>query len=143
MAIKRDSATCDVKFSMVERKHHCRMCGGIFCRACSSRHIPLHTNSPPRMPPSLPTQSLPIDDFPGPLINSRVCDGCYSLIYGSQNTLPPSSNYDPSLSSEPSTHIRSPPLLTHPKRSGTSSVVSPGYARIRRGSAQQSSSTIS
>ena len=26
---------CGVKFDMLKRKHHCRRCGGVFCKACT------------------------------------------------------------------------------------------------------------
>ncbi|XP_023240319.1 hepatocyte growth factor-regulated tyrosine kinase substrate-like isoform X1 [Centruroides sculpturatus] len=32
---------CRVQFSMVQRKHHCRNCGQIFCNKCSSRTAPI------------------------------------------------------------------------------------------------------
>ena len=28
---------CDVEFSMMRRRHHCRQCGGIFCWQCSDQ----------------------------------------------------------------------------------------------------------
>ncbi|KAG8756219.1 hypothetical protein FRC11_005464 [Ceratobasidium sp. 423] len=77
------------------------------------------------------------------MVSSRVCDSCYALIYGISNPLPSAPDCDPRSPSEPSINSNSPPLLAHAKPSDTSSVISPGYARIRRGSAQQSSSTIS
>ena len=30
---------CDKKFSLVLRKHHCRLCGSIFCRKCCSYYV--------------------------------------------------------------------------------------------------------
>ena len=30
---------CAMKFTMYQRKHHCRMCGKIFCNQCSSHYI--------------------------------------------------------------------------------------------------------
>ena len=32
---------CHERFTIVKRKHHCRACGKIFCRKCSSQFIPL------------------------------------------------------------------------------------------------------
>ncbi|KEP47259.1 tyrosine kinase catalytic domain protein [Rhizoctonia solani 123E] len=143
MARKCDSPTCGIKFNIVERKHHCRVCGNVFCQACSSRYIPLHINSLPTTLSSLPTMSLSMDDFPDPPTNHRVCDGCYALIYGSQDPSPSTTDQDPPSLFEPPVHGNSSPLFAQPRPSGTSSFVSPGYARIRRGSAQQTSSTIS
>lgn len=48
---------CSVKFTLLNRKHHCRSCGGIFCQEHSSRFIPL---------PDL-----------GILEPVRVCDNCF------------------------------------------------------------------
>ena len=46
---------CDAVFSWWKRKHHCRVCGRIFCADCSSK-------------------VLIRNDSPEPV---RVCDGCY------------------------------------------------------------------
>eukprot|EP00455_Lapot_gusevi_P014893 TRINITY_DN174_c0_g2_i1.p1 TRINITY_DN174_c0_g2~~TRINITY_DN174_c0_g2_i1.p1 ORF type:complete len:252 (-),score=23.71 TRINITY_DN174_c0_g2_i1:42-797(-) len=53
------SACCKCKneFSLLNRKHHCRGCGLIFCGGCSSKTI------------SLPTKGLNS--------NQRVCDYCF------------------------------------------------------------------
>jgi len=52
--------TCGVKFSVLERRHHCRECGGVYCSRCSTHRIPLeHLGF---------TQSV------------RVCDGCYAKL---------------------------------------------------------------
>ncbi|VDP04911.1 unnamed protein product [Soboliphyme baturini] len=32
---------CQTQFTLINRKHHCRNCGQIFCDKCSSRYIPL------------------------------------------------------------------------------------------------------
>ncbi|KAM3165500.1 Vacuolar protein sorting-associated protein 27 [Lachancea thermotolerans] len=55
-----DSDTCMIcsnKFSLLNRRHHCRSCGGIFCQEHSSHFIPL--------------PDLGIYD------NVRVCDNCF------------------------------------------------------------------
>ncbi|EDO19489.1 hypothetical protein Kpol_1018p17 [Vanderwaltozyma polyspora DSM 70294] len=48
---------CSKKFSLLNRRHHCRSCGGIFCQDHSSNNIPL--------------PDLGIYD------SVRVCDNCY------------------------------------------------------------------
>ncbi|KAK5978634.1 RUN and FYVE domain-containing protein 1 [Trichostrongylus colubriformis] len=49
---------CSEKFSLSKRKHHCRMCGSIFCASCSEGRIKLPSNSKP----------------------ARVCDQCFTLL---------------------------------------------------------------
>jgi hypothetical protein len=49
---------CDVLFTLSKRRHHCRLCGDIFCDACSSHRV------------SLPLQG---PEFEKPV---RICDFC-------------------------------------------------------------------
>ncbi|KNC56444.1 WD repeat and FYVE domain-containing protein 3 [Thecamonas trahens ATCC 50062] len=48
---------CALTFTLLERRHHCRQCGRIFCSACSSNKVPLQGKR-------------------GKL--GRVCDGCHA-----------------------------------------------------------------
>lgn len=50
---------CDVLFTLSKRRHHCRLCGDVFCDACSNHRC------------SLP---LPGPEFEKPV---RVCDFCF------------------------------------------------------------------
>ncbi|KAG6371497.1 FYVE zinc finger-domain-containing protein [Boletus reticuloceps] len=82
-----DNFYCRVKFTVLERRHHCRKCGGVFCRRCTSRlthlldvsnldflhpprHVPISTYDSPTSPVSL----------------AKVCDDCWDQIHGSPRT---------------------------------------------------------
>ncbi|TFY73208.1 hypothetical protein EWM64_g10804, partial [Hericium alpestre] len=75
---------CHERFTLFERRHHCRKCGGIFCAACSTRNTPLLDTTalsflhPPRNTP-LSLYASPSS----PLLPARVCDACWDQIHGS------------------------------------------------------------
>lgn len=54
----RSCDMCNSIFSLINRRHHCRQCGGIFCGSCSE-------------------QKLPVLGYQG---DQRVCDRCASEI---------------------------------------------------------------
>lgn len=57
---------CEKKFTVTNRRHHCRECGGIFCDACSSRKLIIN----------------------GQL--KRACENCYeSVVSGKNKSLGP------------------------------------------------------
>ena len=39
---KLDCEDCGAKFTLLERRHHCRKCGGIFCNTCSDYRLELN-----------------------------------------------------------------------------------------------------
>jgi hypothetical protein len=51
--------SCGMTFSMSKRRHHCRLCGDIFCDACSSHRVLLPLGG---------------SEYEKPV---RVCDGCH------------------------------------------------------------------
>ncbi|GFR91664.1 hepatocyte growth factor-regulated tyrosine kinase substrate [Elysia marginata] len=60
----KDAETCTrcrVQFTVVQRKHHCRNCGEIFCKNCSSK-----------------TSTIPKLGFERQV---RVCDSCYDKLH--------------------------------------------------------------
>lgn len=63
---------CSAKFSMFCRKHHCRVCGKVFCYTC----LPESVVIPEEMIPDLPSGPSE-DDF---LVPVRVCQGCSSTV---------------------------------------------------------------
>ncbi|CAI5714747.1 unnamed protein product [Peronospora destructor] len=71
----RTCAKCERVFSLVNRRHHCRVCGEIFCHACSRTRMVLATN-----PGEIPRRQ-------------RVCDPCAihahssAILYDSDESL--------------------------------------------------------
>ncbi|THD20738.1 RUN and FYVE domain-containing protein 1 [Fasciola hepatica] len=53
-------SNCQSEFSLINRKHHCRQCGGIFCHNCSSYRASLAASKDP----------------------VRVCTSCYTELIG-------------------------------------------------------------
>ncbi|KAL0568362.1 hypothetical protein V5O48_013628 [Marasmius crinis-equi] len=87
LATACDSFYCRVGFTIFERRHHCRKCGGIFCRACSSHMTPLLDTS--KLPFLHPPRNVPVTDYESPespVINSRVCDDCWDQLHGCPST---------------------------------------------------------
>ncbi len=38
--------SCDTPFTVFRRRHHCRLCGQVFCNTCSGYFVPANTSSP-------------------------------------------------------------------------------------------------
>lgn len=60
---------CRVAFGVLQRKHHCRNCGQVFCAQCSSK-----------------TSTLPKYGFEKEV---RVCEGCYISLQRASTAAPP------------------------------------------------------
>lgn len=54
----KSCALCQQLFSVTRRKHHCRLCGNVFCQTCSDNKMELASSSKP----------------------VRVCDTCHSFL---------------------------------------------------------------
>lgn len=54
----KDCAICKQLFSVTRRKHHCRLCGNVFCQTCSDNKMELASSARP----------------------VRVCDVCHSFL---------------------------------------------------------------
>ncbi len=63
---RSECAACGRQFNMVRWKHHCRVCGDIFCDACSRNRLVTHN---PRLKPSSSTED-----------KERVCDAHFDLV---------------------------------------------------------------
>lgn len=54
----KECSLCQQSFSVTRRKHHCRLCGNVFCQSCSDNKMELASSSKP----------------------VRVCDTCHSFL---------------------------------------------------------------
>ncbi|SAM06903.1 hypothetical protein [Absidia glauca] len=62
---KTKTSQCDTVFDWMDRRHHCRRCGDLFCKSHSTNKLPLFT-----------------DDKPDQIRWSRVCDACCQHLVG-------------------------------------------------------------
>ena len=114
-----DNFYCRVRFSVLERRHvralllplcakthlasqHCRKCGGVFCRRCTSKltHLLDVSNLDFLHPP----RHVPISAFDSPtspVSLEKVCDDCWDQIYGAPRT-PDTRPSTPMLTTSPS-----------------------------------------
>ncbi|KIJ45237.1 hypothetical protein M422DRAFT_167041 [Sphaerobolus stellatus SS14] len=95
LATRCDKYACRIRFSIWERKHHCRKCGGIYCHACSSRTTTLLDTT--KLPFLLPPKNTPISQYAAPnapVVDARVCDDCWDQVHG--NPAPRTSYSKPS-----------------------------------------------
>lgn len=78
-----ETLACQTRFSFLERRHHCRKCGGIFCATCSSRTTSLLDTS--NLDFIHPPHGVSIDQFASPISAlhiARVCNACYNQLHG-------------------------------------------------------------
>ncbi|KAI0932862.1 hypothetical protein AcV5_004035 [Taiwanofungus camphoratus] len=80
-----DIFLCHKKFSIWERRHHCRKCGGVFCAQCTMHMTALLDTS--NLEFFHPPRDVPIAAFDSPtspVVPSRVCDDCWDQIHGAR-----------------------------------------------------------
>ncbi|KAI0820649.1 FYVE-domain-containing protein [Trametes gibbosa] len=78
-----DTFICRKAFTIWERRHHCRKCGGIFCADCSSRTTALLDTS--KLSFLNPPRNVPIvlyNSPESPVLDTRVCNDCWDQIHG-------------------------------------------------------------
>ncbi|GAA5990406.1 hypothetical protein JCM10908_007356 [Rhodotorula pacifica] len=64
--------TCRQPFGLWRRKHHCRLCGDIFCWQCGSEYFRIPTTC--KAPVASPEKSAPD-------ILARACKGCFASVF--------------------------------------------------------------
>ncbi|GLB36629.1 putative protein present in Fab1, YOTB, Vac1, and EEA1 [Lyophyllum shimeji] len=123
LASQCDNFYCRIKFSVFERRHHCRKCGGVFCASCTSRSTPLLDTS--NLSFLHPPRNIPLASFASPIspfLPCRVCDDCWDQIHGN-----PSTPHTPELTrrmlTSPLSMLKSP-LSSSPATSSNSSLAS-------------------
>jgi hypothetical protein len=62
--------SCEAPFTLLRRKHHCRVCGMIFCSSCSAYFVQI-TEAPSSYPPSKPNDNKVTCGM------MRTCKMCY------------------------------------------------------------------
>ncbi|CAH7683666.1 FYVE zinc finger-domain-containing protein [Phakopsora pachyrhizi] len=72
---------CSSRFGLLTRRHHCRLCGGVFCACCSSKTFVI-------------TSSEEGDKL------ARSCNSCYQSIFLDPRETQPYINYNKSLGNE-------------------------------------------
>ncbi|KAI0073744.1 hypothetical protein K474DRAFT_1710452 [Panus rudis PR-1116 ss-1] len=85
-----DTFLCRRKFTIRQRRHHCRKCGGVFCAQCSSRETHLLDTS--NLDFFHPPRDIPVSQYDSPsspVVVSRVCDDCWDQIHGRKGSRSP------------------------------------------------------
>ncbi|GAA5979221.1 hypothetical protein JCM11641_001965 [Rhodosporidiobolus odoratus] len=111
---------CKNLFGMLRRKHHCRLCGSVFCWACSSKYFIIPGSLLPR---STANETQQPDRL------ARSCDACYAAVFEPPT---PSSRF---LTSYPSNNndeiLRQYPTATA-KQTQARCTIAPAENRISR-----------
>ncbi|KIJ21335.1 1-phosphatidylinositol-4-phosphate 5-kinase [Paxillus involutus ATCC 200175] len=137
-----DNFYCHVKFSVLERRHHCRKCGGVFCHQCTSRvtHLLDVSNLDFLHPP----RNVPISTFESPtspVALEKVCDDCWDQIHRSPRS-PDTRPSTPMLVTSPATTASPSPSSSICASPIEQSCLSTGGVRVKRSSSQHSARNI-
>ncbi|KAF9229823.1 hypothetical protein BS17DRAFT_812448 [Gyrodon lividus] len=137
-----DNFYCRVKFSVLERRHHCRKCGGIFCHQCTSRvtHLLDVSNLDFLHPP----RNVPISTFESPkspVALEKVCDDCWDQIHRSPRT-PDTRPSTPMLVTSPTTTASPSPTSSICASPIEQSYLSTRAIRVKRSSSQLSARNV-
>ncbi|OCH88966.1 hypothetical protein OBBRIDRAFT_794708 [Obba rivulosa] len=82
-AAQCDTFLCRKRFSFLERRHHCRKCGGVYCGECTGHTTPLLDTT--NLDFFYPPRDVPIavfDSPTSPVVEARVCNSCWDQIRG-------------------------------------------------------------
>ena len=79
---------CQERFNFINRKHHCRNCGKIFCHKCSDKwiKIPMNIRTVPKEN-NLMDYKTYLDMFQLSSDEDRVCGKCYNKIFETCSTI--------------------------------------------------------
>ncbi|KIK91544.1 hypothetical protein PAXRUDRAFT_149288 [Paxillus rubicundulus Ve08.2h10] len=137
-----DNFYCRVKFSVLERRHHCRKCGGVFCHQCTSRvtHLLDVSNLDFLHPP----RNVSISTFESPtspVASEKVCDDCWDQIHRSPRT-PDTRPSTPMLVTSPTTTASPSPSSSICASPIEQSYLSTRGVRVKRSSSQHSARNI-
>lgn len=75
---------CGIAFSFLVRKHHCRMCGRVFCGDCAGHHMPVPALYVEGMPLSPPTAAGSFS-WGAPSHTKRLCVQCADRAVSTQH----------------------------------------------------------
>ncbi|KAE8689489.1 1-phosphatidylinositol-3-phosphate 5-kinase FAB1A [Hibiscus syriacus] len=100
---------CDAQFTLFNRRHHCRLCGRVFCAKCTANSVPAPSYDP----------MIPLEEQE----TVRVCDYCfnqwrYGLITNDGRVWVPNQDFNSSMLARSFTRTKSGGLSSVPYQGG-------------------------